>query len=465
MASGGATESAIPVIDLPPSKSAILLDSSGRKPSETPYHFTTTLNAGVACDAITYKNLNWCQPIYSHSALSSEFMFDLLLEYDPNTGAAVNKWYPGYSNNEDYLNTHYVIYHKPYQMSIDFDGNDEMYTGGPFAPPKANSYAYDVEYALNYDVRESNNNLIQFDLTTLFPSINFQFRYSKSNGFRLTATYVKDGITRPCVIRLWDCKSIQIAHRVHGFGVLSNWNPLDINRGVIKSTDFINSMINNNNKVWLPAWLTNYATNNDNISNLIHNNGIDLSSPTVGYSLVNYSDSIPTLIPLEYIQVFCPELTFNKKLQSFRNISAVSQYGNNEVAIFPLLLDNACNYHTLTVNDDSHVWSIREGYAPQQLTIVITNEDGEDIICDDCWKNYFDGYWTSDSNIIPVLYYWPFTNPEFAQLRDDKSMNYLLFGVTGASYGRYNFTDKWGNPAAQALKTSDVIHFFITINA
>lgn len=378
---------------MPASHSGLLIDSKGRSSSESPYHFIAPLSAAVACDALTYKNLSWCQAIYTHSAVSSPLMFDILQTENPSTGATTNKWYPGFANGEDYLNTHYVIYHKPYQYFNEFDGNEDSTSGGPYKAPQFGSYAHDVETALNVDIRITTNNLIPVNATSLstaFPGIQFYFRYSASQGFRLTADYVNFAGNRvPCPIRLWDCPSIQIAHRVHGFGIPSTWNPLEINTGKITSLqDLRNSVLTSMvTKKWLPAWIVAMGDTN-NLDLIIKNGGFDLSSPTLGYSLVNNSDSTPTLIPIKTVQIYCPELTFNKKLQSYRNIGAVCKYGNNEIATFPLTLAAAMKMTTLTAGTDANVWSFREGYSPQQLTMIMVDEDGNDLISSNCWMNF-----------------------------------------------------------------------------
>jgi hypothetical protein len=468
MSNGGTSDTAIPVINLPSSYSGLLIDSKGRRSNDTPYKFTTGLAAGVSCDSLTYKNLQWCQAIYSHTGESSAFMFDILQTEDPITGTATNKWYPAYENDEDYLNCHYVIYHKPYQFYSKFDGNEEGTTGGPYASPKVGSYAYDVETALISDIRITNNNLIPVNNSSLedaFPGITFYFRYSSSLGFRLTAEYrnMADEI-EPLQIRLWTCPSIQIAHRVHGYGVLSNWDPLDINRGNIKNDNQLFSMINRNTiaKQWIPAWVSYFATSY-NISYLLQQGGIPLSNPTTGGSYVNYSDATPTLIPIRNINIYCPELTFNKKLQSYRSNNAVSQYGNNELAMFPVSLANAIKMTTLVAGDDSNVWSLREGYSPQQVTMIITDEDGNDLTASDCWSVFFfQGLWslpaTIDSREIFV--------PLGSGTRIPISMNYLLFGIPNVTTpGIHNLTTSWGDPTAVALKTTDVVHLLLAINA
>lgn len=469
MASGGATDNAIPVINLPPSQSGLLIDSKGRRGHETPYHFTSALSSGVACDSLTYKNLKWCQAIYAHSGESSAFMFDILQTEDPDTGLPTNFWYPGYENAADYLNTHYVIYHKPYQFYSEFDGKEDA-SGGPYQTPELGSYAQDVETALNTDIRLSTDNLIpaNSDIETHFPEIQFYFRYSASQGFRLTADYVNyNGDRVPCPIRIWDCPSVQIAHRVHGFGMASTWNPLDINKGSITTAQQLYNNLSNANvaKYWLPAWIVNYALAN-NVESLIRNGGLPLANPNLGYSLLNNSDSTPTLIPLRNIQVFSPELTFNKKLQSFRNNGAVCQYGNNEMATFNLSLEYAMKMTTLVVGNDANVWSLREGYSPQQLTIIITDEDGNDLTASDCWSTFFmNGMWTLPSTINARTVFSPFASSA-DKLRSPLAMNYLLFGIPNITTpGIINLTSSWGDPTAIALKSTEVCHLLVSINA
>lgn len=451
-------DSTRPVIDLPPSSSGLLVDSKGRNANESPYSFTATLSSAVRGDQITYSAFQWCQPLYSHTGVTCAFYFDLFHPstiYEPSVG----HWYPGYANGEDYLNEHYVIYHKPYTAYTQYDGNED--SGMPFQPPQPGSYASDMEVALNTDVRELSNNLIPVDLTEVFPDITFQFRYSSSQGFRLTATYTDtdSSATVPLGIRIFPCPSVFKAHRVHGFGVECNWNPLDVNSGVITTQSDYTRIAGGNNqqKVWLPAWLASLS------NNPISNRPVDIDlSSSVGLSTALYSDAFPTLIPTEYIQIFSPELTFQRKLPSFRNTTAQCPYGNDEMGTFPTTLGNVGVYKLLTADNDANVWSFREDYSPQIAQFIVTDEDGVTLTCSNILTRFFQ---ILSNDVDASVYQWPFIQPG-SFYRSPGAMNYLIFGkATISETGQIlNPTSIWGAPDAQSLEC-DVIHYLQVINA
>jgi len=456
-----ATDLTKPVIDLPPSISGLLVDSKGRGQNESPYSFTATFSSAIKGDIITYSAFKWCQPIYAHTGETCALYFDLFKPtsiYAPNVGL----WYPANDTlgTPDYLNSHYVIYHKPYTAYTKFDGNED--NGMPYQPPQAGSYAADVECALNTDVRICNgDNLIPVDLSLIFPDIAFQFRYSASQGFRLSGTYtdIDSATTVPLGIRLFPCPSIGKAHRVHGFGVECNWDPLDVNRGIISSqSDYIAIAGGNNRaKLWLPSWLAN-VSNNPRSNRPV---SIDLSS-IIGLSYNLISDSTPTLIPIEYIQIFSPELTFQRKLPSFRNTLAQCPFGNDEMAIFPLTLENVGMFKLLTADTDANVWSFREDYAPQVAQFIVTDEDGVVLTCSNVFSQFFQ---LQNNNVEANLYQLPFIDPT-KYFRSPGAMNYLIYGVASiTATGQYkNATNIWGNPGAVSLEC-DVVHYLQVKNA
>lgn len=446
-------------IDLPPSSSGLLVDSRGRGSNETPYDFIVNFSSAIRGSQITYSKFHWSQPLYAHTGVSCAFMFDLF-KPDDITDPTVGKWYPGFVNNEDYLNEHFVIYHKPYCSYTTFDGNEE--DGIPFQTPKAGSYASDVETALNTDVRVTSNNLIPYSLDNIFPDIQFRFRYSSSQGFRLSATYTDEttDTTVPLGIRIWDCNSIQIAHRVHGFGVECLWNPLDVNRGLISSqADFIQKTGSlSGQKCWLPSWLAAFA------NNIRCNNPptIDLSSSNVGLSYVYYSDSNPTLIPIEYVQIYSPELTFQRKLPSFRNIGAQSTSGNDEIGTFATTIENIGRFQTLGGEEDANVWSLRSDYCPQTARFIVTDEDGKTLTCSAIMTTFFG---TLNGNVNANTYQLPFTD-ESQKFRSAGAMNYLIFGINSITEEGIFLspTEQWGSPSAVSLEC-EVAHHLEVINA
>lgn len=446
------SDSAKPVIDIPASESGILIDSKGRNANESPYHFTATFSSAITSDIITYSKFQWCQPIYAHTGASAALYFDIYVPDNYLDPYGPGKWYPGFDTG-DYVNRHFVVYHKPYTAYRSFDGNEDA--GTSFELPTVGSYARDIQTAMNEDVRITDNNLVPVELdVTYAPGAEFYFRYSESEGFRITATYLPPasfGATVPLGFRLFDCPSIRKAHRVHGFGVESNWNPLDINRGTFSSENSINT----NHKVWLPGWLA--AIGQQSRSSV---NAVDLTSSAT-QAFCQYSDSTPTLIPIQYIQIFSPELTYQRRLPSYRNTTSITPYGNDEMAIFPVKLENIGRFTTLSADTDSNVWSLREGYAPQIAQFIVTDEDGNDLTVSQCLANFFANSGPADPNTYVV----PLTN-KAVQYRDTYSMNYLLFGVAQnpAPTGTYpDPTNRWGDPTAVSLDT-DVVHYLKCIN-
>lgn len=460
MATGGGSSFAIPVIDLPPSASGLKIDSKGRNRGESPYNFQCQLSAGISSDLLTYQAFQWNQPLYSHTGVTSAFVFDLLQEKSPTFPyAAVNQWQPAFSNGGNFLRTHYVIYHKPYQSWTQFDGNEG--SGDPFQVPQPGSYGSDVETALNGDVRINTNNLVPVDLTTIWPSIQFTFRYSSSQGYLLQASYIPpdDDVRVNIPLRIFDCPSIRNSHKVHGFGVKAPWNPLDINTGSIQTAQ----QTAGNNQIWLPAWLAVLTSGYvQSVQSLIANGGVNLSSPTMGRSYAQFSDSTPTLISQEYIQIWSPELTYQRSQQSYRNTTASAPYGNNELALFPVSIAYTGRFVALEALTDANVWSLREGYAPQQVRMIVTDEDGKDLTVSQCFNNFFRAPIgiNADANVFQL----PFVDVS-VNFRSSASMNYLLFGIANESppNGFFEVTAQWGDPAAVSLET-DVVHLLQALN-
>ena len=447
-------------IDLPPSQSGLLVDSRGRAANESPYDFMATFTSAIKGSQITYSKFDWCQPLYSHTGVSCAFMFDLFKPDNYSENPLIGSWYPAVDYSNDTLNVHYVVYHKPYCAYEKFDGNDA--DGIPYQTPTVGSYASDVETALNTDVRITENNLIPVDLSDEFPDIAFQFRYSASAGFRLTASYTdsETETTVPLGIRIFDCNSVRGAHRVHGFGVECNWNPLDINRGIITTSSQYVERIGSttNEKVWLPAWLANIANNPSSNFQPVNLN------TTLGLAYVNFSDATPTLIPIEYIQIFSPELTFQRKLPSFRNVAAQSTSGNDEMGTFPTTLENIGRYRLLAADEDANVWSLRADYTPQKARFIVTDEDGNTLTVSNIMTNYFRNM-GNGQNISIFDYQEPLIAAD-QNFRSPAAINYLIFGIPSITQeGKVlSPTQEWGSPSAVSLDC-DVAHYLLVINA
>lgn len=455
-------DSATTVIPIPPSESGIFVDSVGRAPFETPYDFNCQFTSGVSADMLSYTGFQWAQPIYPHTAYSSEFMFDLFKPVNVITNPNVGSWYPGVQTG-NYLSSHYVIYHLPYTFFAHFDGNEE--SGNPFQTPQKGSYCADMETAFSGDIRITDNNLVPVNLSAIFPGLSISFRYSASTGFRMSAFYVPNetGELSALGYRIFDCRSVRIAHRVHGFGVECKWNPLDVNRGSITNSSQISGNYDNQgvNTVWLPAWLANIA-NNINVGQNQPLVPLDLSNPFLGRTYLSYSDSTPTLLPLEYIQIFSKELTFQRKMPSYRNMKAVTSQGADVMAIFPILLENAFQLTKLSAIGDSNTWTMRDGYTPQSANFTVTDENGIVLTVSNCLSNFFTAN-LSGLDVNPLVYQAPFGDATI-NYRSPGTMNFLIFNVASISAtGNYpNPTNQWGDPAAVSLEM-EVVHFLKAI--
>lgn len=352
------------VVVVPSNRSIIVADSRFRKEDsfESPYDFRCDLSGtGIYSKELYYQKLYWNQPLFSHNNTNNEIRFRVKVSVLVPTVT-------------------YVVYVTPFVIFKQYDGNPA--NSAPLSPPQPYSYAANVEYAFNNDIRELNSNQVLINAATtpgrlqdqFGNPITVKFRYSPSKGFALYL--VQDSVIQtPYSIQLYPCSWIANAHFVHGFGI---YDP---------------------------------------------NQSTTTMSPHNFYSACIWSDTTPNLLPSRYIVIQSPELNKDRRLISFHN----GNFANfiNELGIFSINPENSATYHEVSVGDDATVISLRDEYTPQSFRISILNERGETIRCGDPLGRLLQSNGITPSILQSYLEPSPTAgrgNPEF--------MNYLVFGYT-----------------------------------
>jgi len=237
----------------------------------------------------------------------------------------------------------YVVYAMPFIMYTAYDGNNP---GIAFGTPQTWSYASMMELGFNGDVRELNTNLQLINQTQPNPGclydvdgflITVNFRYNPAQGFSISFGPSINPDIPVYTILLLPCTYIANGHFVHGFGI---YDDTFGNQGFI---------------------------------------------PRNNWTCAYFSDDTPNLLPFRYIVVRSPELTKDRRMISFQN--ANSNRFNNEMAIIALNPAYTGTYHLENIGDDSTVISKRDDYQPQTIRIIITDETGQNIICDSPLSN------------------------------------------------------------------------------
>lgn len=182
------------IINIPPNRSTLLLDSKYRKEGEGTGSFSAYLSSGITAKEIQYRTLNWTFPFFTHNTSSIEIR--LIIENDVAPGPPT-----------------YVGYIRPWVIFKEFDG---LTSGGGFNPPAAGTYAKEVEIALN-DLRELDTNTVPL---TAPPdngagAVTFFCEYNQSLGFVIYATAGGVGAN----FKILDCSWVKVGYNVHGFGV------------------------------------------------------------------------------------------------------------------------------------------------------------------------------------------------------------------------------------------------------
>lgn len=389
------------VTTLPSNRSIIIADSRFRtnNSNDTPYHFLCKLGGtGIYAKDIYYQKLFWNQPIFSHTANSCELRFQFCQDVNP---------------------TVYVVYATPFVMYNTYDGNPP---GTSLLAPQPGSYAYNMELALNGDIRTvtQNTTLINGDgilRDVLGNIVTLRFRYSPSRGFCIYPVQNIPLYPLGYTISLLPCDYIKNAHYVHGFGV---YDP------ILHPTDYI-----------------------------------PLNMRTTAY----WSDCTPNLLPFRYIVIQSSELNKDRRMISFHN----GNFANfiNELAMFSLNPVRTGVFHEAATGDDTTVVSLRHEYTPQSFHISITDEYGGNIYCSDPIGNMFrnSSLFASPTTLQSYL-----IGP-LAGRGDALFMNNLVFGYRASFAGIPGYLPpaseessyQFGNPLAIAL-CEEVIHEIASIN-
>ena len=392
---------------LPSNQSTLFADSRLR---ENPN--SSVMNFKMNCDRIRmkefyYNTLYWKQSLYTHNNTNCT------IRYQFQTNGVTS---PGY-----------VTYAMPFVIYTSFDGNSK---GSVFATPNPNvvSYARQMEYALNQDYRLELNNAVSKNVNYTGDGwgpaggINVFFRYNSSGGgFALWALPVNpiDNVTVfPVSIKILQCSWIQNAYNVHGFGFpYPQYQP------------------------------ANASTNPTNIQTPTY-------GPNPNFVSVYYAESQAMLLPFRYIVIQSPELTKDRRIPSFHS-GNVSRF-NNEIAVFALNLKNVNIWHADRTNDDSTVISIRENYAPESATFIITDEAGTPLTTGTILSTVLNAVQIPVTDRLNML-----TNAtSYGGCRlSPEGMNVLLFNINVATGIRQvKLSDNYFGDATVTALPDDVCH-------
>lgn len=401
-------------VEVPPSKSIILVDSKyGTSiqpmyydvtevgtPAEIGYatdpaNFECRLNANVTAKSVTYNSLAWSQPVYTHTGESADFRFSV--------------W-----SGSEWMGP-YVMYHKPYHIFRSFAGVDRAVAPG-YQEGIAGSYIKDWEYGLNTDIRLASDNTVNVSpIQVGGVDVIWGVQYEASQGIRITASNTADAENANIAWRMEECGSIRVAHHVHGFGVLQD----------VASGNYV------------PEWVAR---------------GVSSSSEASGKN-IHISDFPPSLIPIINLDVYCPQITRDRRLQTFRNAEVGKALGN-EVANFSLWHGNSCVFRTYQATREENVWNVRLGTEPDVVNMILANsETGRPLRSSTCFANMLNGFYPSRA----LLYQQWFL--ESTNYRGDAdAMNALLFNIDAPLSGEVvPITSAYGNPNAELL-LDEVIH-------
>ena len=411
-----------PVAITPANSSLLVADSRYRSTqNESPANFICKLTAALSSKQIFYRNLVWNQPLYSHNLTNNMLVYSIINGKAP----------PSHMNSQNFK---LVTFARPWYSYKSFDGNPP---GSAYQTPTGDSYANMMEYALNNQNRDPLNlpylyltgQAVYYNAADAAPTVcNVYFRYNSTRGFAIFAEDIANP-TRSLQIKIHpESTWISKGHFIHGFGV---YNP--------KTSTF---------------------------------------ETPISYQYTYYAESLPLLLPDRYITIVSPELTRDRKIQSFHSTN-LNNF-NHEVAIMSVNYTKTGIFHSNPVNEDSTTISIRTGYSPQSFTISILDEDGLPLECDNIMGNVVTNGPGVDIGTLNILTPWepekfiksPILGGSYAPWY---MMNYLLFGfynsnwnpdsvnfpaITYLNYRQINYNV--GNKKAKML-CEDVIHVFTTI--
>lgn len=277
-------------------------------------------------------------------------------------------------HDDDIAQPTYVCYVMPWTIFKTFDG---LTSGGGFNPPATGSYAKEIEVAMA-DIRLLTDNTNPIATPTVGGNaISFYCEYNQANGFLL---YCKDSLNAAVSFRLLDCNWIEKGFNIHGFGIFD------------RLEDRMRPKHYNDNSVFYTSYL---------------------------------SDATPALTESKYITIYCDQLSRERKLPSYRNISNVNGNGNenfnNEFGVLPIVLEKIGRYINHEALADATTVSVRKGSEAQYVRIYIINSNQNKIKCGSAFRKFVEDD------------YVPYSVREKAwdaasDYRTPVMMSYLLFG-------------------------------------
>lgn len=405
---------AVSSVEVPPSKSIILADSrfaSSAIPmyytlDETtsvsvvttacdPANFETRLSANVSGTSISYNSMVWAHSTYTHTGTSADFRFSV--------------W-----DGSQWLGP-YVMYHRPYEIFRSFTGVDRTLADN-YVQGVEGSYVRDWEEGLNNDIRLASANTVSVGPITVGGNpVLWAVRYSDCNGIKITASNTADAEDANITWRMERCGSLEIAHNVHGFGVLEQEGT---NR-------------------YVPEWVFS---------------GKDPASEASGKN-IHLSDAIPALTPVINLDVYCPQISRDRRLQTFRNARMDKGLGN-EIANLSVFKETLGSTVRAVTTREENVWNMRVGTEPDTFTFIVANsESGQALSSSTCFANMLNSFQPSSALIKQE---WFLLSTSYRGGTD--AMNLLLFNITAPVAGQVvPLTNAYGNPSSELL-LSEIIH-------
>jgi len=388
---------AVPII--PSDSSLILVDSKYRKKKATeeePTTFQCELTDNVKAKYLYYQQLVWNQPVYSHNLTNNCLVFQI---QDPISAVPI-------------IYT-YAVFARPFYCYTSCDGNSP---DAHYQAPSGTSYARQMEYALNNDLRAIYNLFspslpptIRIDINPVLEVLyagkpiyhvsagglgayecTIYFRYSITTGFVMWA---KDEL-KPTVnipIRLCNCPYIEKGHYIHGFG------HYDVNQ-------------------------KKFVVDEDKFTN---------------FSYI-YSDSPPLLLPDRFYYITSPELAKQRKSQSITNVADLDSFPL-ELAVLGLNSKNSLIYHANSIKTEASSISIPSNNSIRSFHIEMRDEKGDIVRCGNRLTDLInDGETYGDPNYDAL----EFINTGYGGTRaSPHMMNYLLFGNFNDT--RNGFNESW----------------------
>ena len=373
----------VPVI---PSDSAVIVaDSRFRKTTEeTPTNFNAELSNILKAKYVFYQTLAWNQPLFTHNLSNNLLVFQL------------THW----STKHTFT---YAVFARPFYTYTSYDGNPP---GSVYQLPIGDSYANQMEYGLNHDLRAiydlaspslpappfdiiANPGLHAYEGRPIYsdtslidpPVCTIRFRYCNSRGFAIWIDELD------VEFRILNCNYISNGHFIHGFGV---YNPLT------KKYE-VNENISYTNRVYT-------------------------------------AESQPLLIPDRFYYVTSEELARQRRSQSTTNCNLDAF--PLELAVLSLDVKKSNIYHTNSITTESSSIALPVNKAIASFHIQIRDEHGNIVRVG---NRSCDVINNGNVGNDPIWHPLSFLNPFYGGSRGDNNMiNYLLFGEYGDTWRQFN---------------------------